>query len=105
MSEEIIEHTGEIWTWNAQEKGAWHFLTIDGSAGDALAGIALMRGLETGRRGFGSLKVEAQIARSVWRTSVFPDKKRGFLLPLKMAIRKAEGLREGERVAVRIQVL
>ena len=98
-------HTGTLWVWRAAEKGSWHFLTIDGEAGEALTGIALMRKLEYGHRaGFGSLKVGARIGDSEWSTSVFPDKARGWLLPVKAAIRKAEGIGEGDAVTVRLEV-
>lgn len=100
MSERIT-HKGEIWVWRAQEKGAWHFLTIDGEAGEALRAIALMRRLEYGHRaGFGSLKVEVELGDSRWKTSVFPDKKRGWLLPVKAAVRKAEGVAGGDSATV-----
>lgn len=100
MSEQV-SHTGSIWVWRAQQKGSWHFLTIDGEAGEALRATALMRKLELGQRaGFGSLKVEVELGDSRWKTSVFPDKSRGWLLPIKAAIRKAEGVGEGDEVSV-----
>lgn len=56
--------------------------------------------------GFGSLKVEATIGTTVWRTSIFPDSKSGlFDLPLKVAVRKANGLEVGSNCAVELQIL
>ncbi|WP_298309106.1 DUF1905 domain-containing protein [uncultured Erythrobacter sp.] len=104
--DETVHHTGPIWVWRAQEKGSWHFITIDGEAGEALTGIALMRKFEFGRRaGFGSLKVLARIGESEWNTSVFPDKKRGWLLPVKAAIRRAENLVPGDEFALSVTPL
>lgn len=105
MSEEPVYHTGTIWVWRADMKGSWHFLSINGEAGEALSATALMRKLEFGQRGFGSFKVEVTIGGSVWRTSVFPDKTRGWLLPLKAAVRKAERLGEGDLVTAALLVL
>ena len=102
---ERITHTGPLWRWTGGTNGTWHFLTIDGAAGEALAATALMQRLERGRRaGFGSLKVTAQIGDSSFSTSVFPSKDTGWMLPVKAAIRKSEGLAEGDSVTVTLEV-
>lgn len=97
---ERITHTGTLWRWTGSTNGTWHFLTIDGKAGEALSGTALMRRLERSIGGFGSLKVAARIGDSLFATSVFPSKELGWLLPVKAAVRKAEGLGEGDAVEV-----
>lgn len=102
---ETITHTGPLWRWTSSTgTGTWHFLTIDGAAGEALSGTALMRRLEKSIGGFGSLKVSAQIGDSVFKTSLFPSKQLGWLLPVKAAVRKAEGLSEGDLVEVVLEV-
>ena len=104
--EDEVSHQGKLWKWQGEGPAAWHFITIDGAAGDTLSALAVMRKLELGRsRGFGSLKVRARIGESAWATSVFPDKVRGWLLPVKAAVRKAEGLVEGAVVEVVLEVL
>lgn len=90
--------TGAPWVWRGgqsaetagEPKGSWHFLTIDGEV------AAAIRAATAGRTGgFGSVKVEACIGGTSWRTSLFPSKEAGgYLLPLKAAVRRAEGVRE-----------
>lgn len=102
---ERITHTGPLRRWAGGTNGTCHFLTIDGAAGEALSATALMQRLETGRRaGFGSLKVTVQIGDSSFSTSVFPSKGAGWMLPVKAAVRKAEGLAEGDTVTVTLEV-
>ena len=102
---ETITHTGPLWRWTTPSApAAWFFVTIDGAAGEALSGTAIMRRLEGGSRGFGSLKVVARIGGSTFKTSVFPSKSQGWMLPVKAAVRKAEGLGEGDLVAVELEV-
>ena len=102
---ETIAHTGPLWRWtSASGPAAWYFITIDGEAGEALSGTAIMRRLEGNSRGFGSLRVVATIGESVFKTSVFPSKETGWLLPVKASVRKAEGLGEGDAVAVVLEV-
>lgn len=98
---ERLTHTGALWRWTGGSSGgSWHFLTIDGEAGESLSATALMRRLERSIGGFGSLKVVATIGDSTFKTSVFPSKSQGWLLPVKAAVRKAEGIGEGDRVEV-----
>ena len=102
---ETITHTGPLWRWTTPAApAAWFFVTVDGAAGEALSGTALMRRLEGAAKGFGSIKVAARIGDTVFKTSVFPSKDRGWLLPVKAAVRKAEGLSEGDVVEVVLEV-
>ena len=103
MTERIM-HTGPLWRWTGGNGGSWHFLTIDGEAGDALSATALMRRFEGLSRGFGSLKVQACIGESRFATSVFPSKADGWMLPVKAAVRKAEDLAEGDEVTVVLEL-
>lgn len=105
MMAEHLVHTGVLWRWTGgANNGTWHFLTIDGEAGDALSGTALMRRLEGNARGFGSIRVSARIGGTSFATSVFPSKADGgWILPLKAAVRKAEGIGEGDEVEVSLE--
>ena len=98
MSDTVALHT-RLWRWQGGNGGQWFFLSIEGAAAEAIAGHALIRRLESGRgRGFGSVKVEALVGDSRWRTSVFPTKDGAWLLPVKAAIRRAEGITEGDEI-------
>ena len=101
---EHITHTGKLWRWSgATGTGVWFFITIDGAAGEALSGTALMRRMEGSARGFGSIRVEAVIGGSRFSTSVFPQKGEGWLLPIKASVRKAEELGEGDEVELGLE--
>ena len=102
---ERITHTGPLWRWTSPTApAAWHFLTVDGAAGDALSATALMRRMEKSIGGFGSLKVTATLGDSTFKTSLFPSKELGWLLPVKASVRKAEGVSEGDVVTVMLEL-
>lgn len=107
MSE--ISFTATLWRWSSDGSpaGGWYFLTVDGEAGKAISAHEAMRRLELGKgRGFGSVKVRATIGGNEWATSVFPSKGHaGYLLPVKAAVRKAEGLAEDDDVTVSLELL
>lgn len=99
--------TAKLWIWTSEKAPAsWHFLTIEGEAAEALHALALMRRLESGRRrGWGAMKAKARIGDTDWETSIFPEKDGGgWLLPVKAAVRKAEGLVAGDEVQVTVAV-
>lgn len=98
-----IEASGMVWIWRpAEGSGAtsWFFLTIAGAAAEQVRECAPAR-----RGGFGSVPVEARIGATIWRTSLFPSREAGgYLLPLKVAVRRAEALVEGSAVTVVLRV-
>ena len=101
---DIVTHCGVLWRWTTPAApAAWHFVTINGPAGDELSATALLLRLAGDARGFGSLKVAARIGESRFKTSVFPSKELGWLLPVKASVRRVEGLVEGELVEVELE--
>lgn len=96
--------TGPVWLWRGSgtgppPKAAWYFITIDGETAASIR--AATRGT-TG--GFGSVRITATIGDTAWQTSLFPSKDSGgYLLPLKAAVRAAEGLAEGVGTDVEIK--
>ena len=105
MISETVRFTAPLLVWNVEEHGDMAYLAIADEAAEAVGAYELVRRLELGRRGFGSVKVEAAIGASRWSTSVFPQKTGGWFLPVKKAICRAEGLEAGDQVAVRLELL
>jgi hypothetical protein len=91
----------ELWIWEASGDGSWHFVSLPGDLADDIRAQFSHRAA-----GFGSVRVEVSIGSSTWRTSVFPDKGREtYVLPVKKAVRAAEGLSEGSTARVELEVL
>jgi hypothetical protein len=103
---ESFTTTTPLWRWQSSTApAAWYFLTIAGEAADGIRLAAMSGQWLDGRRGFGSARVEASIGGTIWKTSVFPHKESGgWLLPVKAAVRKAEGITEGDDVTVRVSL-
>jgi hypothetical protein len=88
--------TFEAELWSSETVAAWVFVTLPAEVGDDL------RLLSGPAIGFGSVRVEVSLGSSTWRTSVFPDKSRGYVLPVKGAVRRREGLEVGDHVELRL---
>jgi hypothetical protein len=85
--------------WSSEQFAAWAFLTLPAEVGDD---VRLLSGPPTG---FGSVRVEVTLGTSTWRTSVFPDKERGYVLPVKSAVRRREGLELDDRVELTLALV
>jgi len=106
MSGERVTFTAPLLVWRIENEGEMSYVTIAGETAEAIGAYELIRRLEFGRRrGFGSVKVEVTVGKSRWSTSVFPQKTGGWFLPVKKAICRAEGLEEGDDIAVRLELL
>jgi hypothetical protein len=90
------ETEAELWRWSG---GSWHFLTLPPEVSE---GLKALRGSP---KGFGSMRIEATVGKTSWRTSVFPTKSGDFLLPVKADVRKKENLAPGDTVKVAVEVL
>ena len=89
--------TSPLWKYSGES--AWHFVTLPTDIS------ARVKFLQSGRRGFGSVRVLATIEKSTFETSVFPDSKAGcYLLPVKASVRKAEKIGHGDEVTCMIEL-
>lgn len=101
-----MRYTGAVFAFAAavfehEGQGSWHFLALPEPVADEIEASFGHRAA-----GFGSLRVEVAIGSTRWRTSVFPDRKRGtYVLPVKRAVRTAEGIVAGATVDVELRVL
>ena len=85
---------------SAVEGASWVFATVPEALSDEVADSIPIR------PGFGSVRVEATIGSTTWRTSLFPDSKRGaYVLPIKKAVRSAESIDVGDEVMVDLKLL
>ena len=95
----MITVNGPLWLWSG-EGGNWHFITVPEDRSGELRAESL-----ASRRGFGSVKVEAAVNGVTWRTSVFPLKSGGYILPVKAKVRRDAGISAGDMVTVAIELL
>ncbi len=86
----------EVFSWDGDQPGSWRFARLPLDIADDLRMGPL--------GGWGSVRVHVTIGSTTWATSVFAEKKTDtFLLPLKKAVRQAEGIHDGDVVAVSLE--
>lgn len=91
-----LEFTGEIWFWRGPSP--FHFITVPDEESAALHAAS-----SSVTYGWGMIPVAAEIGRTRWSTSLFP-KDGGYLVPVKVDVRRAERLSLGDSVTVRLTV-
>lgn len=96
MSGVELEFSGEVVEWRGP--APHHFVALPPEEVDAVAEVA-----DRVTYGWGCIPVSGRVGRSDFTTSLFP-RDGGYLLPLKVAVRRAEGVELGDVVTVRLRL-
>lgn len=90
----------KVWLWHGENP--WHFISVDKKVSEKI------KKTQEGklRRGWGAVKVKVLIGKSIWETSIFPDKRtNSYLLPLKAMVRKKENIFADDEVKVSLELI
>jgi hypothetical protein len=90
----------EVWLYPGAT-AAWHFVSLSRKQSEDID-----KRFRDKRRGWNSFPVLVKLGSSTWKTSIFYDKREGaYILPLKASMRKKEGIKQGNRVSFKLEVL
>ena len=89
-----LEFRGEVVHWRGP--APYHFVVVPDEACREIAGVASLV-----TYGWGAIPATVTIGETTWRTSLFP-RQGGYLLPVRDAVRAAEGIELGDTVEVRM---
>jgi Domain of unknown function (DUF1905) len=92
----LVEFSGEIIYWRGPSP--FHFVTVPEEQSAAIESVSSLV-----TYGWGAIPVKARLGNTDFKTSLFP-KGDLYLVPLKDAVRKAEGVVLGDTVAIRLQL-
>lgn len=88
----------KVWLYSGM--AGWHFITVPKEIA-----MDIKKHFSPLKRGWGSLRVEVTVGKTVWKTSIFPDAKSGgFLLPIKADVRKKEHIAADETVQLGLRI-
>jgi hypothetical protein len=87
---------GELWYWRGP--APYHFIRVPEDVSADLRALSTVVSY-----GWGVIPVKVRIGESDWPTSLFP-KDEGYLVPIKDAIRSAEGIALGDSVLVEMSI-
>ena len=98
-----VSFTAALWRWQG-EGTTWHGMTLPQKEAEKIKFfVAETKGK---RRGFGSVRVRVKVGKTEWKTSLFPDSKSGsYVLFIKAAVRKQEGLAIGDKIKTHLTIL
>jgi hypothetical protein len=91
-----FEFAGVVIHWRGPSP--YHFVAVPEDVAAAIHGVA--RDLTYG---WGVIPAAARVGLTEWRTALFP-KDGGYLVPLKDAVRKAEGVAVGDLAVIHLTV-
>ncbi len=86
--------------WQHSSTGGWYFVSLPEEMS-----AEIRANLRWQEEGWGRLKAVAQIGQSKWETAIWFDTKHNtYLLPLKAAVRKKEGIETNQTVNVMVWI-
>ncbi len=91
-----FEFSGTIFHWRGP--APYLFVAVPPKQSDEIRAVS---GLVT--YGWGVIPVHVRVGRTEWKTSLFPKDGR-YLVPIRMSAQKAEDLKEGDTVQIRLEV-
>lgn len=92
----LLEFSGEIFFWRGPSP--FYFVRMADAEAAALKEVS-----NRVTYGWGCIPVDVTIGGTTFYTALIP-KDGSYLVPLKVVVRKAEGLEDGEMVTVRVEV-
>ncbi|GGO35057.1 DUF1905 domain-containing protein [Deinococcus humi] len=91
-----LEFSGPVWFWKGP--APHYFVTVPAEQAQEIKAAARFV-----TYGWGMVPVRARVGETGWKTSLFP-KDGLYILPIKLIIRKAENIAEGDEVTVQLDV-
>jgi hypothetical protein len=91
-----LDVTGEVFTWRGPSPH--HFVRVPAEESAQIEDAAALV-----TYGWGMVPVTGRIGETTFTTSLWPQDG-GYVVPLKLAVRRAEGLEVGDLVTVRLTV-
>lgn len=86
--------------WLYPGMAGWHFVAVPKKESEEIK--KKFGGM---KKGWGSLPVAVTVGKTNWETSIFPEKKSGvYLLPLKAAVRKKEGIFDKDKISLLLEI-
>lgn len=98
MKQPTYRFMATLWEYNGPS--SWHFITINDPYAEQIR-----KDYQWPRRGFGSIRVQVTIGKTTWKTSIFPEKKKTYLLPIKKEVREKEGIYKGNTITLSLMIL
>lgn len=95
---DVVELTfsGTVFEWRGPSP--YYYVAVPEDESEAIGSVA--RSLTYG---WGVIPVRVRLGGTRWRTSLFP-RDGGYLVPLKLAVRRAEGVADGEVVTLTLSL-
>lgn len=100
MRSNTIVFSGNVWLYPGMV-GNWYFISLPKVDSAEIKEVFGQR-----VRGWGSIRVEVKTGKTTWKTSIFPDKKRGvYILPLKASVRTIEDINVDDVIKITLHIV
>lgn len=88
---------GKVWRYSGP--AGWYFVNLNRRDSARVRKLPLARTVA-----WGYVRVKARVGGTAWDTTLFPAKDGIYLIAIKAAVRKKEGIEAGDRVRIEVTV-
>lgn len=81
-------------------EGAWYFVTLPKVMSDDIKLLSVDNTV-----GFGYVRVQVAVGRTIWNTTLFPSKEGRYYLAIKASVRKSENIADGDTIQGSIELI
>jgi len=92
-----LSFSGEVWYWRGP--APFYFVSVPPTQAQELREV-----MPAVTYGWGMIPARLRLGETEWETALWP-KDGGYIVPLKVAVRKKEGVEEGDVVTITMDVL
>lgn len=87
---------GKVWRY--QGESPWHFVYVPQKVSQQIRDMK-----RAGKNGL--VRIKATVGKTSWTTSLFPTKDGPYLIAVKMEVRRAEKIADGDKVKISFTLL
>jgi hypothetical protein len=88
---------GKVWRYQGQ--AGWYFVNLNRRDSARVRKLPLAKTVA-----WGYVRVKAKLGGTAWKTTLFPAKGGIYMIAIKAAVRKKEGIEAGDRVQITVTV-
>jgi hypothetical protein len=99
--DEYIDHftvQGKVWRYSGPS--GWFFVNVGEKESNFIRSVG-----DISKVGWGYVSVLAKIGNTAWKTKLFPDKNKCYLIAIKADVRKKEHINEGDEVCIEVSLI
>lgn len=102
MGKKRYSFQAKLWRFSS-ENTSWYFVHLENTLSQEIKTLVQQKKIRT--KGFSFVPVQVTVGKSVWKTTLFPNKKDPYLLCINKKVRNQEELDEDDLIEISFSLI